>query len=56
MCSNTQGSTLTIFFSKNDYNQGAKVVENIPCWEREFELQTFSEEVLINKMKILGKS
>ncbi|KPJ19206.1 hypothetical protein RR48_04637 [Papilio machaon] len=44
--------TIVLLLSTTDYNQRA-IVQHVPCWEREFVLPRFKEEILINKMKIL---
>ncbi|KPJ19211.1 Anoctamin-5 [Papilio machaon] len=43
---------LSLYSSTTDYNQRA-IVQHVPCWEREFVLNRFSENILANKMTIL---
>ncbi|XP_013167004.1 PREDICTED: anoctamin-9-like isoform X2 [Papilio xuthus] len=43
---------LSLYSSVTDYNQRA-IVENVPCWEREFVLPRFNENILASKMTIL---
>ncbi|XP_013166643.1 PREDICTED: anoctamin-9-like isoform X2 [Papilio xuthus] len=43
---------LSLYSSVTDYNQRA-IVETVPCWEREFVLPRFDENILANKMTIL---
>ncbi|XP_045542385.1 anoctamin-5-like [Papilio machaon] len=44
---------LSLYSSTTDYNQRA-IVQHVPCWEREFVLNRFNENILANKMTILG--
>ncbi|XP_013144390.1 PREDICTED: uncharacterized protein LOC106107912 isoform X2 [Papilio polytes] len=43
---------LSLYSSVTDYNQ-REIVENVPCWEREFVLPRFNENVLASKMATL---
>ncbi|XP_013144384.1 PREDICTED: anoctamin-9-like isoform X3 [Papilio polytes] len=44
---------LSLYSSVTDYNQ-REIVENVPCWEREFVLPRLNENILANKMATLA--
>ncbi|KAI8435500.1 hypothetical protein MSG28_003797 [Choristoneura fumiferana] len=42
-----------IFNTRTDFNQGKKITTKVPCWEREFRLDTMTEEKMARKYNSL---
>ncbi|XP_073944557.1 uncharacterized protein [Choristoneura fumiferana] len=42
-----------IFNTRTDFNQGKKITTKVPCWEREFRLDTITEEKMARKYNSL---
>lgn len=42
-------------YQRTDYNQGRNINKTIPCWEREYRLQSITERTLALKYNYLGR-